>query len=728
MSVEAQLQISVSQPEAGSYEMQPKRVPRACDSCRKKRIRCSAGQRPCMSCLLYRSTCTDSPPVPARAHRSKRTQSLVSLASRDEFRQARVQDVDHQTEGLTESPRPTPTVVSLQDDMVQPLHDHNMEAAQENHPSDHDNTSTTSGLLSSSDPWDPNLYMPNVFDFADSSNIPDLPDSILADFPQFNPGFDNTHERLPTLNAGGETDGGSRPISSTIRNPKVAGVHFLKDGLPSTKSSCLLPGLFLKKDACESRYQGLNSIGATLSSCLIYAKNNSSQLDEQSLLQYLIKGITYMDEANIATARRVDPEDLPDRSFVEHGVELFFKSIYLRYPIVSLELRHSWRQWYDGCHGPPDCIQFLCISMMVAIGATAHPSGPTKEMQQKVSALHQQAWSMMDYVLAHPYTGSVQVLLLHTLYFTQQGKLGIAWSTCGTALRLAESIGLHRHTPSELQLSDDLVRLRARLWWIAYSLDAFTSLCEGRPTGTSSDKTDAMIEPLTVQECPDDCELAPGPMIYVWHTTLACLVNQLADITGREKGASERLCCLAELDMKLIAWRDAIPLEYRPEQENLAPIQLRHHISWLYVQFFNVLRTLHWTSMLLTHRRDETFPTDRYPRLQSSEAICVASARSLIRTSNNRSIVSDTKEMRILGAPSAYFLAATSTIFMHILKEPQRLSATVDVEYLRAGIHHLTSDLFAAQLGQGREILMQMLEIAEAVTRPFKCINNSMNI
>lgn len=597
-------------------------------------------------------------------------------------------------------------------------HGHDVEGADELLPSGPDQTPRSSGLLSSSDPWDPNLYMPNIFDFADSPSISDLP----TNFSQFNPSF-LTRERLLTPCGSKDIHGGTRPITPSTRQPKVAGVHFLKDGLPSREFPSLLPGLFLKKDACESRYQGLNSIGATLSSCLVYAKNHSPEFGEHSLLQYLIQGITYMDEANRCTAPNIDPQDLPERSFVEFGVESFFKSVYLRYPIVSLELKTSWTRWYDGSSGPPDPIQFLCISIMTAIGATVHPSGPTEEMQTKIFALHQRAWSMMDYVLAYPYTGSVQVILLHTLFFTQQGKLGIAWSTCGTALRMAESIGLHRHTPGDLQLNDELVRLRARLWWVAYSLDAFLSLCEGRPTGTSIDKTDAKIEPLTPQECPDDYELVPGPMIYAWHVTLACIVNQVADIIGREKATNECLHYLAELDMKFIAWRDEIPLEFRPEQENLAPSQLQHHVSWLHVQFFNALRTLHWTSMLLTHRRDERFPTDRYLRLRSSEAICVASTRSLIRTSNSRSDISDNRDI-----PSAYFLAATSTIFMHILKEPKRLSAKADVEYLRAGIHHLTSEFFAAQVGQGQKILLQMLQIAETATHPLKCINNRLNV
>ncbi|KAF9890635.1 hypothetical protein FE257_005766 [Aspergillus nanangensis] len=700
-----------------------KRVSRACDPCRRKRASTGpgAGQRPCMNCCLYRTTCTDSPPVASRTQRAKRGQQLASLAARDESRRARSQGKETPVERGRASPqasRQTPPVASLED----VPHDHDLEAAPELPPDVQGQLSGTGGLVSSSDPWDSNLYMPNVFDFVSSSNISDLTDSMLGEFPQFNTMFPDSNERLPAQGTSEEADRGARPLSSTIRQPRVAGVHFLKDGLPSTKSASLLPGLFLRKDLCESRYQGLNSIGGTLSSCLIYAKNHSPELGENSLLRYLIQGITYMDEANMYPAPQIEPQDLPDRAFVEHGVESFFKNVYLRYPIVSLELRHSWTQWYEDCRSPPDPIQFLCICLMVAIGAIAHPNAPTEETQDQISALHQRAWSRMDYVLAYPYTGSVQVLLLHTLYFTQQGKLGIAWSTCGTALRVAESIGLHRHTPSDLQLSDDLVRLRARLWWIGFSLDAFLSLSEGRPTATSSDRTDTRIEPLALQECPYDCELPPSTTIYTWHVTLACLVNQIADIIGREKAANERLYCLADLDSQLIAWRDAIPLDFRPEQENIAPILLRHHVAWLHVQFFNVMRTLHWTSILLCHG-DETGLTEKCRRLQYSEAICVASARSLIRTSNSQSVASDTREIRMLGAPSAYFLAATSTIFMYILKEPQRLSATADVEYLRAGIHHLQSDYFAAQVGQGEEILTQMLQVAEVVTDHLKSIS-----
>lgn len=629
-----------------------------------------------------------------------------------------------------QSPRPVPTVVSSEDGMdVQSVgHESVPNVSQELLSGENDQAIRTSGLLSSSDPWDSNLYMSNVFDLSVSSNISDLTSFILADCPQLHTSLHDPDEQQPTLSTS-EANGGTSLIPSSTRQPNVAGVQFLKNGLPSGQLPALLPGLLLKKDSRESRYQGLNSIGATLSSCLIYAKNHSPDLGEHSLLQFLIQGISYMDEANICVAPTLHRQDLPIRSFVEHGVGLYWKNIHPRYPIISVELHHSWAQWYDhdGCFSSADPIQFLCVCMMAIIGATSYPTGPTDEMQEMISTLQRRAWSMMDYLLDHPYTGSVQVILLHTIYFTQQGKLGIAWSTCGIALRMAQAIGLHRHTPSDLQLSDEIVRLRARIWWVAYSLDAFLSLCEGRPTGTSSDQADAKIEPLKAQECPD-CESTLGSMIYVWHVTLACLVNQIAGILNHERSPNERLHCLAELDIKIIAWHDAIPLEFRPGQEIVASMQSRHHVAWLHVQFFHVSRTLHWTSMLLAPKRNKTFPDDQYPRLRSSEAICVASARSLIRISNNSSVVSDTGELRLLGIPSAYFLAATSIIFMHILKEPQHLSATADVEYLRAGIHHLTSEFFATQVGQGQKMLMQMLLIAETMTKPFRSVNSTSNI
>jgi hypothetical protein len=96
--------------------------------------------------------------------------------------------------------------------------------------------------------------------------------------------------------------------------------------------------------------------------------------------------------------------------------------------------------------------------------------------------------------MSAPYIDTVQVLLLHVrffshtnifsdllqaLYLAYRGKHGIAWVFSGLAVRHAQSIGLHRRSPRDLDLATDQVRLRSHLWWIAFVLDASVTLwCE----------------------------------------------------------------------------------------------------------------------------------------------------------------------------------------------------------------------------------------------------------
>ncbi|KAF2870916.1 hypothetical protein BDV95DRAFT_574876 [Massariosphaeria phaeospora] len=65
---------------AGNPRRRPhKRVSTACDECRKKRLRCTAGPRPCLNCQLYGALCTITPtykkrgPVPSQSKSHRRT-------------------------------------------------------------------------------------------------------------------------------------------------------------------------------------------------------------------------------------------------------------------------------------------------------------------------------------------------------------------------------------------------------------------------------------------------------------------------------------------------------------------------------------------------------------------------------------------------------------------------------------------------------------------------------
>lgn len=95
---------------------------------------------------------------------------------------------------------------------------------------------------------------------------------------------------------------------------------------------------------------------------------------------------------------------------------------------------------------------------------------------------------MLHDCLAVPNVSTVQILLLHVsektmlmyvsfakasqvIFHLQCSKAGFGWVLCGLAVRVAQAVGLHRRSPEDLDLSEEDVRLRSQLWWVAYRLD-----------------------------------------------------------------------------------------------------------------------------------------------------------------------------------------------------------------------------------------------------------------
>jgi hypothetical protein len=101
------------------------------------------------------------------------------------------------------------------------------------------------------------------------------------------------------------------------------------------------------------------------------------------------------------------------------------------------------------------------------------PGTEFRVIEEQSKLLHQHAWVMFDKAIAKPHTSSVQVILLHVIYLVLSGKTGIAWVVCGLAIRISQAIGLHRRSSIDSTWSEAHVRLRSRLWWVGYSLDAY---------------------------------------------------------------------------------------------------------------------------------------------------------------------------------------------------------------------------------------------------------------
>jgi hypothetical protein len=92
----------------------------------------------------------------------------------------------------------------------------------------------------------------------------------------------------------------------------------------------------------------------------------------------------------------------------------------------------------------------------------------------------------------------IQALVMIGPYLTNSGRFLDAWTLFGTTIRLAHSIGLHRH-PKHLSPAPPTQRecaIRQTLWWWMLHMDEQYSMTLGRPLGISG-----------IGDCPPPLEL-----------------------------------------------------------------------------------------------------------------------------------------------------------------------------------------------------------------------------
>ncbi|KAF4979760.1 hypothetical protein FDECE_18014 [Fusarium decemcellulare] len=109
-----------------------------------------------------------------------------------------------------------------------------------------------------------------------------------------------------------------------------------------------------------------------------------------------------------------------------------------------------------------DCIQqhhhFLCLSERFYLIST----------------------TLFDRVIDQPSLQSLQGLVIMQIYLQLSGRYSTASHISGVATRLAQTLGLHRHS-HRFKFDPLETELRRRAWWCQYSLDAFSSAYHGMP-------------------------------------------------------------------------------------------------------------------------------------------------------------------------------------------------------------------------------------------------------
>ncbi|KAI9679816.1 MAG: hypothetical protein M1817_004830 [Caeruleum heppii] len=296
---------------------------------------------------------------------------------------------------------------------------------------------------------------------------------------------------------------------------------------------------------------------------------------------------------------------------------------------------------------------------------------------------------------------SVQALLGMSLFLQGTPNPQPSFFLVAAAIRLSHSIGLHKRG-SGFNLRPAEIEQRKRVFWIAYMVDKDICLRSGRPPAQDDD--DMNVE-LPSEDPADDIGNIPlaegGGKINLFRLMCSFAIieskvyKQLYSTKASRQSDGALLNTIGELDHELEEWKDGIPIEFRPEHEIKAshtPLIL--HIVVLHFAYYNCLTTIHrmsvhhgyWTSRLSNYAIKGLNARPLNPRVFSSAALCVSAARASIHLIKYIPQGDYACVWLILYFP----VSSLVTLFANILQNPQDARARSDVRLMNVVVNFLS--------------------------------------
>ena len=330
--------------------------------------------------------------------------------------------------------------------------------------------------------------------------------------------------------------------------------------------------------------------------------------------------------------------NLPESCYRDRYVSAFFDKIHPVYPLFDIDNMKNTIQHLSSLSSfhslSQDQVPLLVSAyLIVSIGADEEAQKITEDGTKYLVA----AASLFGQVVFVPYLPTVQALLLFTMAYRGRNKDGVGWQSLGVAIRIAHTLGLHRHSvknPSHqhgVQIRSKQL-FHARIWAICCSLEKMMQLESGRPTMIQDVDRDHMMGPD---------QHPPGHDFLQWHMGLAEHQGLISHhIYGHKPGdrtAKEILSNTAELDRSLLSWANDLPEEFRPSNDLFCSSHEFHIAALLSIQYYQTVIALHRAALIspaskfLSEVENHDFENGSRLRLRASEAICVSSARSIAR-------------------------------------------------------------------------------------------------
>ncbi|KAJ5759690.1 hypothetical protein N7520_006846 [Penicillium odoratum] len=371
------------------------------------------------------------------------------------------------------------------------------------------------------------------------------------------------------------------------------------------------------------------------------------------------------------------------KDIADRHVEAYFTSIKSMFPVLSRgDFIPLYEEFYHSGHSTNAV--FVCsLYMVMALGS--RKDGGSGDSNDLFAA----GWELYSRVISTPYLPSVQALLLMALELMHGNKDGQASLAVGTAVRIAQSLGLHRRLaahkhPWERGFVEREYNLRTRIWWVCYCLDKKLAFETGRPSAINDIECDV--------DSPRNMALTPGSATSSEDENF---LDNLVELCRIQSNIISRLFCrpiiqdqdcslmgeIEALDEQLLTWKERLPSAVRID-EQLAGMQS----SAISIKFV-LLHCMYYNTMLVIHRAAlfGEAPLEPHQRAQlrmmAADVVCLNSARSLAQTVNG--LVSTPYSWPIVRLTTSYILNVLFTLYIGIMKNPAQWTSESDIALIK---------------------------------------------
>ncbi|KAJ5096637.1 fungal-specific transcription factor domain-containing protein [Penicillium angulare] len=361
------------------------------------------------------------------------------------------------------------------------------------------------------------------------------------------------------------------------------------------------------------------------------------------------------------------------------------------------------RVHFQNLNRPDEDVAWYALRNAVyAIGrrvvASVEGTGDFVEIQSESLRFFHNAFSVFSELLFRP-SGlmAVQALVVMTSFAELLGSPAIEYMLCASAVRLAQSKGLHRQPSRTWNLPRSEILHRNWVFWAAYYYDKNIALRSGRPSAVDDDEISCEIPHELPAGDESGIEMA---VAAIEHARICAKIGKQLLSTRAFNQPPETLFEVMEtMENELQMWRDSLPdnLTLRKQNGSLPlrnsyqykPDILRlHYLHWGSIIALNANFHYPWISSLLA--RSEPIFEDRMAKI------------SLRAAEASREILSTLKYTELdtsFPSPIVFYfpMLAVINLFIYILKMPKVETVASDLALLDlaaghfAKIHFLTS-------------------------------------